>query len=91
MDSTARKRKSLVRLASLLIQIEAAQLTSAGHIDSGLRARQLVQLEQARRRAEALVLHREIHGPVIPRLRHSREMTLPCSRNLTQQPAFGGG
>src|SRR5450755_3234527 len=23
-------------------------------------------------------------------LRHSREMTLPCSRNLTQQPAFGG-
>jgi hypothetical protein len=23
-------------------------------------------------------------------LRHSREMTLLCSRNLTQQPAFGG-
>src|ERR1035437_350973 len=24
-------------------------------------------------------------------LRHSREMTRVCSRNLTQRPAFGGG
>src|ERR1017187_7039508 len=30
----------------------------------------------------------ENHTPGL--LRHSREMTLPCSRNLTQQPAFGG-
>src|ERR1019366_6946048 len=28
--------------------------------------------------------------PKVKELRHSREMTLLCSRNLTQQPAFGG-
>jgi hypothetical protein len=32
-------------------------------------------------------LHR-LHA--IPGLRHSREMTRVCSRNLTQRPAFGG-
>jgi hypothetical protein len=67
LGTSAHKQKSLVRLASLLIQLEAAPLSSAEDTTSAISQQQLVQLEQARRCAEALVLHQEFHGPAIPR------------------------
>jgi hypothetical protein len=64
LGPNANKQKSLVRLASVLIRLEAAQLSSPENTNS---QQPLVQLEQARRCAEALALHQELRGPAIPR------------------------
>jgi hypothetical protein len=67
LGASAHKQKSLVRLASVLIPLEAAPLSRSEATASAISQQQLVPWEQARRCAEALVLQQELRGPAIPR------------------------